>query len=108
MNCFKPSRLEDLKKKPLEQIWRDHLLAGSLLSMGDFKDGAFVFLSPKANPDCEKAVALYRDTLDCENTFLHWTVEELVEEIRGETDASWVVKFHDRYLAFHKIDRFEM
>ena len=28
MNCFKETSLERLKRQPLQQIWRDHLLAG--------------------------------------------------------------------------------
>jgi len=43
MGCFKDKCLNVLQLSPLEQIWRDHLLAGSLLysPKDDFKDGFF-------------------------------------------------------------------
>lgn len=31
MRCFRDEHLAVLRKKPLEQIWRDHMLAGSML-----------------------------------------------------------------------------
>ena len=53
MGCFKPDRLDDLKSQPLQQLWRDHLLTGSLLLEDDFDDGFFVFLYPEGNNHCQ-------------------------------------------------------
>ncbi len=50
MGCFKNKCLDILQISPLEQIWRDHLLAGSLLysPKDDFKRWFFcISLSPK-------------------------------------------------------------
>ena len=44
MGCFKESNREDLKDQPLQQIWRDHLLAGIHRIADGFEEGFFVFL----------------------------------------------------------------
>jgi hypothetical protein len=63
MGCFRAERLDELRSQPLHQIWRDHLLAGSLLTEGDYEDGFFVFLYPEENPHCYGAQVAYRDCL---------------------------------------------
>ena len=35
MKCFRDDCIDRLKTSPLEQVWRDHLLAGSLLNSDD-------------------------------------------------------------------------
>lgn len=53
MECFRDDARETLRTKPLQQIWRDHLLAGSLLHLEScFAEGRFVFLYPQANIHC--------------------------------------------------------
>jgi len=105
MGCFKRECLEHLKSQPLQQIWRDHLLAGSLLENGDFSDGFFVFLYPRDNPHCAEAVSDYHNCLlDC-NTFVAWTLEDVTDAIKQCTQAEWIVRFVDRYLNFAKIDQ---
>jgi hypothetical protein len=57
MGCFRAQALERLQAKPLQQIWRDHLLVGSLLldRAGGYADGFFAFLHPKDNERCARA-----------------------------------------------------
>ncbi len=92
-----------LREKPIQQIWRDHLLAGSHKCVDDFADGLFVFLSPKDNEACNGAVALYRECLSDDQSFQHWTLESVVETFRQATDAPWVDVLYDRYLDFAKV-----
>jgi len=105
MKCFRPECLPQLQLSPLEQIWRDHLLAGSLLNAGDgFKDGFFVFLAPKDNPHCKRAVGKYRECLTDERTFESWTLEDVVAVIKENTGDGWIHEVVDRYLGFGKIE----
>lgn len=97
MGCFDPSSRERLQCAPLQQIWRDHLLAGSLLAAGDFERGRFIFLYPSRNERCRAAVADYASTLTDTTTFGAWTLEAVVEAIGGATDEAWVRAFSDRY-----------
>lgn len=105
MECFRDNCLGELQISPLEQIWRDHLLAGSLLNSegDDFKEGLFVFLNPKDNPHCQEAVNEYRKCLTDDNTFLSWTLEDVTEAIKRNTKDNWIDELIDRYLNFGKI-----
>jgi len=105
MKCFRPECLPQLQLSPLEQIWRDHMLAGSLLLSDDgFKDGFFVFLAPKDNPHCKEAVSKYRECLMDERTFMSWTLEDVAAVIKENTGERWIDEVIARYLGFGKIE----
>ena len=104
MACFEPGRIPDLKKQPLQQIWRDHLLTGAHRLVDGFDDAFFVFLYPEANTACVDAVESYRGCLTDETTFAAWTLKKVIDALRAETDAEWVAAFWDRYLNFEKVE----
>jgi len=107
MSAFKSEARDDLTKKPLQQVWRDHLLAGSLLQddAAGFDDGFFTFLYPSGNDRCSRAVGAYRACLADETTFVSWTLEDVVQAIKEAGAGPWIAVFEDRYLAFDKIPR---
>jgi len=105
MNCFKESALGRLQEKPLEQIWRDHLLAGSILQADDFDDGFFVFLYPKGNNHCSQAIKDYRNCLTDSKTFEDWVMEDVVSSIQQFTQDKWIYLLYDRYLNFEKLQK---
>ena len=106
MKAFRDDSAGKLKHKPLQQIWRDHLLAGSLLLDKDsgFDDGMFVFLYPRDNYRCANAVADYRACLADEKTFAAWTLEDMTTAIKSAGAGAWIDAFVDRYLAFDKLE----
>lgn len=55
-------------------------------------------------PHIAKAVYLYRDCLTDASTFAAWTLEDVVAAIRSAGAAGWIDGFHERYLAFEKIE----
>jgi len=101
--AFRPDRLADLRVQPLQQIWRDHLLACSVLQHGDYDEGAFVFLYPRDNPHCDRAVQDYRACLVKDDTFVAWTLEDAWEAARSCLGADWGRVFYDRYLDFERV-----
>jgi hypothetical protein len=103
MGCFVPES-RTLRCKPLQQIWRDHLLSGAYRMADGFADGLFVYLSPLGNPACQAAVAKYLKCLNCQDTFEHWSLESFVDAVRTSTASQWIGDFADRYLAFEKVD----
>jgi hypothetical protein len=103
MGCFKKNAMEQLQHKPLEQIWRDHMLAGSILQADDFDDGFFVFLYPKDNNHCNEAIENYRNCLTDSKTFQAWTMEDVVSAIKQFTQDKWIYSLYDRYLNFGKL-----
>lgn len=104
MGCFAPEARQRLKAKPLQQIWRDHLLTGAHRLADGFADGFFVFLSPSGNEACNDAVAAYRECLSSEQSFAHWSLESVVSALGKHVQAEWVEDFAGRYLALGKID----
>jgi hypothetical protein len=104
MKCF-PDDRSSLKKSPLQQIWRDHLLAGITHIEDGYSDSVFVTLYPKDNHNVTKALDRYMFQLHDKSTIEIWTLEQFVESLSKYSNASWIQMFHDRYLAFDKIDR---
>ena len=103
MGCFKESNREDLKAQPLQQIWRDHLLAGIHRIADGFEEGFFVFLYPEKNTHCSSAVSDYERCLTNTDTFASWTMESVASAIKRCTSDAWIDRFIDRYLAFEKV-----
>lgn len=102
---FKDEAREQLRAKPLQQIWRDHLLAESmLLADPGWASGLFVFLYPEQNEACASAVNSYQRCLQKDDTFAAWTLEALTERIAAEGAGAWVDTFSSRYLRFDKLD----
>ena len=104
MGCFREDR-EPLKKSPMQQIWRDHLLAGITRIVDGYDDGLFVTLYPKDNLDVANALSDYRAHLLNEGSFAAWTLEDFIGHLQKRSDAAWIELFGDRYLAFEKLDR---
>src|SRR5690606_11728834 len=93
------------KKKPLQQIWRDHLLAGAVLGGGlGYDEGVFVFLCPRDNAACARALAGYRAQLTDDATFATWTLEDVVAAER-DAGAPAAAAIAERYLDWAAIDR---
>ena len=100
MGAFRPDAIAKLRAKPLQQIWRDHLLVGSLVADKDagYDEGQFVFLSPAENERCRDAVVAYRACLSNDATFAAWTLGHVVRVLRAEVAATWVNELATRYL----------
>ena len=105
MGCFRDEKREALRGKPLQQLWRDHLLAGSLAATKKFDSGLFAVIYPAGNMPCATAVAAYRECLSDGSSFAAWTLEEVVDAVSAHTRAAWVKAFRDRYLRFSKLDK---
>lgn len=106
MGAFREDRLPSLRAKPLQQVWRDHLLAGSMLAAGDgWSEGLFVFLHPRDNANCVSVVDEYRKCLTRDDTFTSWTLEDVVGVMREMEAGDWIDRLWRRYLAFEQVDR---
>ncbi len=108
MGEHRPEMLESLKQRPLQQIWRDHLLAGALrLDPAEgYDEGHFGLLYPAENPRCAAAVAAYRQTLKGDedqsrtrpSTFHAWTLETVCGHLQALGAGPFLHPFVDRYL----------
>ena len=82
MGCFGEQHFPLLRRPPLEQIWRDHLLAGAMLASGVWKSGFYVFLYPEGNAHCARAAATYFECLTGRESFDALTLERFVEVVQ--------------------------
>lgn len=105
MRCFLAQRRADLESAPLQQFWRDHVLAGSVVqSELPYERGLFAVLYPRDNFVCREALEKYESCLSDASTFAAWTMEDVVADLRAVTSASWVDAFEKRYLDFGPVD----
>ena len=105
MGCFRPDALDSLKRRPLEQIWRDHLLLGAMLQPPtQWTTGLYVFLYPRDNAPCAQAAEAYRACLSIDETFAPMVLEHLLDAIERHTSADWVRRVRDRYLGWDRLD----
>jgi hypothetical protein len=103
---FKPETIQVLKERPLQQIWRDHLLALSMfISNNDYKRGDFIYLLPSGNVKCWQAIEKYQSTFKPgkETFFRTLTLEAIVAAIKKYSAETWVREFEERYLNFDRI-----
>lgn len=100
MGCFIPERLAQLRQRPLEQLWRNHLLAGSLAldRESGFHQGTCVVLYPARNAAVDRAIAAYQSCLNERASFRAWTLESVLDALGEAKAGTWVDQVRDRYL----------
>ena len=104
MGCFKQSGLEILRKKShLDQLWRNHLLAGIQGNSDGIQDFCSVTIYPKVNCAYESAVNSYGECLTNFDTFNSWTLDDFLDCTKAHTTAPWVDAFFDRYLNLDRL-----
>ena len=98
MGCFHANHLPDLRMKPINQLWRDHMLAGSMLLADGRKEGTFVVLYPSENSHAAAAIQKYQACLADSSTFATWTLESFVAALAAEGAGGLPGELKDRYL----------
>ena len=108
---FKPESLEILQQRPIQQIWRDHLLSIAHLrhKKERFDEGFFIYLFPKKNVECQLAVNYYTmqfnsydpitNTYDEKATgFYIRYLDDFIIKLRQLVQDNWTKELIDRYL----------
>jgi hypothetical protein len=98
MGCFHANHLSDLRMKPINQLWRDHMLAGSMLLADGWAEGMFVVLYPSENSHAAAAIQKYQAYLADSSTLTAWTLESFVAALAAEGAGGWPGELKDRYL----------
>jgi hypothetical protein len=106
MGCFKPESFRALGQKPVEQLWRDHMLAGAMLldRSANWDTGLYVFLYPEGNAACHRAVQSYGSHLSDTRSFCPLTLEALVTTLESVAESAWTLELRERYLDWQKVD----
>lgn len=101
---FRNEVIEDLRWPPLSQIWRDHLLAISMLAheKPSFDEGRFVFLFPALNVQCQEGVNEYLLRLasmdESLTLFSPRHLEDFVSMLNQTIPEKWTNELKERYL----------
>jgi len=98
---------EDCFPNPLyNQIWRNHLLAFSMLNQPNtpYNEGYCAVLHHNEDESCPKALQQYRAHVNADglNTLLHWRLEDVLESwsavVKARAHRDWLNAFRLRYL----------
>ncbi|MBS1500333.1 MAG: hypothetical protein JST41_14355 [Bacteroidetes bacterium] len=101
---FAPNVVDVLRRPPMSQIWRDHLLSIALLHHADRKydEGCFVFLFPSLNKQCQEGVNEYAKYLAShdENVsgFCPRHLEQFIHTVADHYNTDWSNELRSRYL----------
>jgi hypothetical protein len=100
---YKDGDAPELRRNPIQQLWREHLLAHCLVANGLFDAGAFVLIGPKLNNDVQRGATAYARHL-AEPTgpvsFVNVTLEDAAETLKAAGEPEVADLFIRRYLDF--------
>lgn len=102
MGIYKSESLDILKNTNLQQLWRDHLLVGSMFKTNnDYNRGDFIFLYPKGNTECVDIFNKYFKTFKGKDDyFIPLTIELFYKVLSNNLNDKWVKEFYVRYLDY--------
>ena len=96
-----------LRTNPLQQFWREHVLAQSMIDHGLYDEGYLVTIAPALNYHVQDATEAYhaqlRESEDGKVRFVNLPLEDVIEVIRP-SDQEHVDALHRRYCDFWLVD----
>ena len=96
-----------LRNNPLQQLFREHLLAQCMLDNHLYQEGYFAVIGPALNYHVWDAVATYqshlRQPVEGKVRFSSFTLEEVIQVIRL-CDEEHAEALHHRYTDWWKLD----
>jgi hypothetical protein len=96
-----------LRTNPLQQLWREHLLAQSMIDHGLYDEGYLVVIAPDLNYHFQDATEAYQAQLrehdDGKVRFITLALEDVIEVIRL-SDEAHAEALHRRYCDFWLVD----
>ena len=105
---FKSNSINALVTLPYFQIWRDHLLAVSMLRAfpDKYDEGLFLFLAPYGNKLCRDGANKYVDLLQkqegLDSHFCRAWLEDYITTLDAVFDAEWTKNMKERYLGYNQ------
>ena len=97
-----------LRTNPLQQLWREHCLAQTMVQNGLYDEGSLVLVAPRLNHLVQNAAAAY----GCQLTepgegkvgFMNLHLETFIDALRTAGAAEHAGKLHRRYCDFWLVD----
>lgn len=104
---FKDPDHPDLRAAPLQQLWRQHMLAVAMVQNGLYSAGRFIVVAPAFNGRVWSAVAQFNSHLLADDpvvTFDAVTLECVIGAIRKAGAKETASLLHERYCDFAPLD----
>jgi hypothetical protein len=103
--CFKYPDNPMLRAAPLQQLWRQEMLAASMLQAGLYERGRFIVVAPVFNNQAQNAVALFRSQIAdmAPVGFDAVTLESFVDMIGKAGATEIAASLHQRYCDFEPV-----
>jgi len=106
-SCLFTDHAAALRANPLQQFWREHLLAQRMIDNGLYDEGYLVTIAPALNYHVQDAAEAYhvqlREPADGKVRFVNLTLEDVIEVIRL-SDPAHAEALHHRYCDFWLVD----
>lgn len=97
-----------LRVNPLQQLFREHLLAQAAVMRGDYAEAYFVLVAPRLNHLVQNSAALYASFLTApakgQVPFVNVELEQLVDAYGWAGAHEHAAALHDRYLSWGTVD----
>lgn len=95
-----------LRGAPLQQLWRQHLLASTMVLNGNATEARLLLIAPALNGHVWSAVAQYRSHLNADGpvAFDAITIETVVSAIKRSGAKDIAAALHERYCDFSSLD----
>ena len=107
-NLFTDPAAAALRTNPLQQLWREHLLAQSMIANELYDEGYLVTIAPALNHHAQDAADAYqahlREPEDGKVRFVNLVLEDVIEVIHL-SDPGHAEALHHRYCDFWLVDR---
>jgi hypothetical protein len=105
---FKEPYHAALRVNPLQQLFREHLLAQAAVMRGDWPSAVFVSVAPAANARVQRQAELYRAFLnhpvEGQVPFAHLTLDTFIDAIGAAGAPAAAAALFERYIDWGRID----
>ncbi|WP_232493632.1 PGN_0703 family putative restriction endonuclease [Novosphingobium kaempferiae] len=98
----------ELRKRPIQQLMREHVLLQSAIMRGDYAEGRFVVILPELNTPMQRACQRYAgqlaDPTEGKASFSTLNLEAFIGLMRSNGDEDYADDLRHRYCAWEYID----
>jgi hypothetical protein len=98
-----------LRSPGVQQFWREHLLAHTMVHAGLYDEGLFIVAAPSQNRECQIVIEKYRQQLTAAGTpkvaFDTVTIETIIDAMAAEGAGKEAQLLRTRYFDFSSVDR---
>ncbi|WP_380789377.1 hypothetical protein [Sphingobium xenophagum] len=105
---FKDPMAPELRKRPIQQLMREHVLLQAAIMRGDYAEGRFMVILPELNQPMQNACQRYAAQLalpsEGKAPFSTLSLEAFIDLMRHQGDKDYAEDLHERYCLWERID----